>query len=1164
MPQIPLGALLRHYREKASLKQTELARLANCDYSHLSRIERGERQVTPELLERLITVLEISPDERRELWTQFQQQAAAELKIPLATKHPPSWGEAPDVSIFYGREAELEQLTGWITTDHCRLVGVLGMGGIGKTALTTRLAQQIQDSFACVIWRSLRNAPSLDEILLEWLHLLLEQPDRLPPRLDQQLSLLMACLRARPCLLVLDNAEAILQSGERAGHYREGYEVYGQLFQQVGETAHPSCLLLTSREKPKELAALEGAKLAVRSRVLTGLPPDDGKAILIDTGLNGPDEALAELVACYSGNPLALRLVSEPIRELFGGDVADFLAEGEMIFGGIQDLLGQQFERLSPLEQTVMYWLAIEREAVSAETLLDDLVQPVPKRVLLEALGFLRRRSLIESSSAGFTLQNVVLEYVTDRLIEQIYGEVMREDIALFNSHALIKAQAKEYVRETQIQLILKPLVDMLLAALSKAGVENKLRHILSVLRQNPTRQPGYAGGNVFNLLAHLKTDITGYDFSHLTVWQANLQEVELHEVNFAYADMAKSVFTENFGSVTSIAFSPNGILLAAGTVNAEIRLWRITDGKQLLVCKGHSNWVMSIAFSHDGFTLASGSLDNTIQLWDINTGRSIKTLYGHTNWIRSVAFSPDGNTFAGGSEDQTIRLWAVNTGECLQTLRGHTDFVHSITFSPTQEILASAGRDRTVRLWNIRTGECINMLLGHTDRVRSVAFCSDGNTLASGSDDQTVRLWDINTGQCLKILKGHTNWIRSVAFSPNGCIVASSGDDQIVRLWETNTGKCLMILRGHSNSVWSIAFSPVDDILASGSSDQTISLWSVTSGQCLKTLQGFNNSVWSVNCSPNCNIVASGSDDHKIRLWNINTSQCLQILRGHTNRVLSIDFNSDGNIIASGSEDQTIRLWDVSSGKCLSTFQEDTSWIRSVTFSPDKQILASGSDDWTVRLWDITTIGGQCLKILRGHTNRVWSVSFCDDNIVASGSSDKTVRLWEVSTGKCLKVLKGHTDMIWSVASSGDGNIVASGSSDKTIRLWEVSTGKCLKILEGHTDVIWSVTFSKTGNILASGSDDRCVKLWEISTGQCFRTLQGHTDQVKSVVFSHDGRSLCSGSIDGTVKLWDIQTGECLKTLRPERPYERMNITSATGLTQAQRDSLRALGAIE
>src|SRR6266849_422702 len=423
-------------------------------------------------------------------------------------------------------------------------------------------------------------------------------------------------------------------------------------------------------------------------------------------------------------------------------------------------------------------------------------------------------------------------------LVKHVYDEINTEAPVLFASHALIKAQAKDYVRDSQIRLILKPVAERLLSTIGKAGVEKKLKSMLLALHVTHPQIRGYAGGNALNLLVQLRSDLRGYDFSHLILRQAYLRGVALPSVNFAHASLARSVFTEAFGMILSVTFNPSGKLLAAGTTDGEIRLWQTTDGTPLLTCQGHTDWVWSVVFSPDGTILASGSQDKTIRLWDVNTGECRKILQGHTNRVRSATFSSDGTLLASGSEDQTIRLWDVSTGQCLKTQQGHINQVWSVSFNPDGSMLASGNHDQTVRLWDVSTGQCRKILQGHTHQIWSVAFSPSGSILASGSEDQTIRLWDINTGQCLQVLSGHINRVRSVAFSPDGSVLASGSEDQTIRLWDINTGQCLQVLSGHINRVWSVTFSPNGSILASGSEDKTIRLWDVQRGESLRTLK--------------------------------------------------------------------------------------------------------------------------------------------------------------------------------------------------------------------------------------------------------------------------------------------------------------------------------------
>lgn len=408
--------------------------------------------------------------------------------------------EAPPLTSFSGRTKELAELEQWLQ-ERCRLIVIYGMGGIGKRALARQLVEKIANKYDYLIWRSLESAPPFQQLLTELVEFLSRGQN-----CEINVSQLIHYLRKQKCMLVLDAWEEITSNNS------PDHNDYCDFFKRVAKESHQGCILLLSREKPRNIESLEGQY--VRLQRLGALTYEEAKEILIAEGLSGTPEKLDEFSKRYS-NPWILKKVAKDIHSVFAGEVSDFIMENPSVFvdNVITDFLDNQFQQLSVLGKNVIYWIAIRRNTASWHQLVKDMDGFLTSSQLFSTLNYLiQGRSLVDKNLEEipilYTLELVILKYTTNRFVEEVFAQINQTiktqtilGSELFISHSFMTANTDEELTQQQTRRIVKVIQDKLLFKLgSLQSVENELRKILSLLEDKGFQ--GYGRRNISSLLS--------------------------------------------------------------------------------------------------------------------------------------------------------------------------------------------------------------------------------------------------------------------------------------------------------------------------------------------------------------------------------------------------------------------------------------------------------------------------------------------------------------------------------------------------------------------------------------------------------------------------------------------------------------------------------------
>jgi len=503
-----------------------------------------------------------------------------------------------------------------------------------------------------------------------------------------------------------------------------------------------------------------------------------------------------------------------------------------------------------------------------------------------------------------------------------------------------------------------------------------------------------------------------------------------------------------------------------------------------------------------------------------------------------------------------------------------HESAVAVVAFNPNRLLGLSGDEDGVVLLWNLATGQEMDRYDDSRAAVAGLAFAPNGDSFVVGRDDGALALHRLSSAR--SFAPHDAGPVTDLAFTFDGSRVLSAHASGRVLTWDATTGqRAGPALVGHTGPVNAVATVPGPDRAVTAGEDGTLRVWDLATGAELRRIAASAGPLHSLALSPDGSRAFTGGDDGPIGVWDVaGDGGLLATLRGHTGGVLDLAVYSIKNRLVSASWDGTVRLWDLDQLRETRRFVGHTSWVRSVALSAFGDQALSGAADNTLRLWDLDSRsedaryalgaavagiavapgGARYYTVERGGRVSAWDAAAGSKRelfpagvepavglalspsgrLGASGIGAGEIRLWDTGASPPAEIgrLRGHTAPVTGLAFSPDGAQLVSGGEDGAVVLWDVARQAELARHSLRGRAINAVAMALGGARVAIAADDAVVRFWDPATGDLTARYTGHLGEVLSLAVSPDGTQVATGSLDRSIVLWRAATAQRLRSV--------------------------------
>lgn len=1095
------------------------------------------------------SLIDTAPRERREFGTAID------------------WGDAPPaMDKIFGRADEAEKMV----VAHNSGVNVyclVGSGGIGKSTLARNWADKYKDQYDAISWVSFKNKPDLKKVFRKINQLLSPQLTIPESDVDEQIERLVRKLAEKKAVVIFDNMETVMATGNDTGRFIDGYSEIEGFLNRFVDYDSSSIIVLTTREKPNCIERLaQNNQSKCSYTILKGLSFEATKQLVESKQvIYASDESIQKFRDRYEGSPYALILVISIVKERYNGNLDNYLKDESQLPSGITGILDEQLGRLNQLQLFVIYRLAVERIPVSIRDLYEAFDFAYNKRDIDDAVDMLSQKCLLEPPVDGYKyfIQNVLLEHSSEMLCEVIrdeVGELLNGDTesmvngdwlrkSVMRAVPILIAMASREIREAQLNTIVKPIIALLR---NKFGAIDADKFI-SIVRMFPnTPQTGYSAGTLINLLVHNSCNLCGKDLSDTCLRSCDFEHTDLIDTDLTSSDLRFSRFREVMSAVSAITFTNNCGELFFGTADGYVHYQNIFTGEHASQ-KIHNGYVRDIAYNEKDRLVISAGEDGYLHFLNAETldRRFSKNYNGKS--LRFIDIYSDGEKILCGGEGGLISLLDNNLKPVFEEANVEEGIIRDGCFLP----------DGRIAYVNEKGGIIIRSLTDIEDKNKIQlkdkslwCLCLDGdNLLVSGKSGE---IYCFSTQLNLKDTDfdsaGSPIW--KIVSSDNHYIAATS--EGVLLFYNKNNGKIEYRIVAHSKWIRSLAIDSKSELISSGGDDQSIRVYDVAKRELVFDLEGQLLNL--ITAAYSRGYVLAGGTDGMLHCWTRGDDRDARIRRNNNAWIRTVASSDHSDTVVIGYSTGLIETWDKESFKTVCKVAGGDIW--DTDFHPTEQKFLAATEDGNILEWTCDSNGFWSSESVYKFDR--WAISCkyshngkyiaCGDGLgnIAIISGEKTIELER----------QPQADQAWGLAwGDNDQTIFASERSGK-IRIWKnIFSGnpECKTVDSKRAN--WSAMYSPKSETLITCGDAGCVFFIKNLSGDPAIVEKGVTkSRLQSVVPGGENTFFVVGYEGVVVEL--NENGEVIHQYIPDKQYSRLKMKNAKALTCVQISSLTQLGA--